>query len=53
MEYLVDYASPETREACMRLIQQELDKMPEGRRKQDLAERLRRIRETDARDLYF
>jgi 2-iminoacetate synthase len=51
MEYVVDYASRETCEACTRLVDQELEKMPEGRRKQELVERLRRIRETDARDL--
>ena len=53
MEYLVDYGSSETYAAGIRLIQQEVDELPEGSRKQDLIERLRRIRETDARDLYF
>ena len=33
MEYLMDYASPETRAAGEKLIQRELDKMPEGKRK--------------------
>jgi len=37
----------------MRIIEQELAKLPEGQRKQDLVERLRRIRETGARDLHF
>jgi 2-iminoacetate synthase len=52
-EYLVDYASPETRAAGDRLVRDELAKLPEGTRKQELIARLRRIRQTDARDLYF
>ena len=52
-EYLVDYASDETRAAGMRLIERELQRMPEGQRKADLIERLRKIRETGTRDLYF
>jgi 2-iminoacetate synthase len=52
-EYLVDYASPETRVAGQRLIRDELAKLPEGQRKEELLARLRRIEETDARDLYF
>ncbi len=53
MEYLVDYASRETYETGLRLIENELAKLPEGPRKTALIERLRRIRETDERDLYF
>jgi 2-iminoacetate synthase len=53
MEYLLDYASSDTYAAGQRIIQQELDKMPEGSRKQELLARLRKIQETDARDLYF
>jgi 2-iminoacetate synthase len=53
MEYVVDYASKETYDTCLRLVEQELAKMPEGPRKHDLSDRLRRIRETDERDLYF
>ena len=52
-EYLVDYASPEPRTAGMQLIQQELEQLPEGDRKQQLLDRLKAIRETDERDLYF
>jgi 2-iminoacetate synthase len=52
-EYLVDYASRETYEAGMKLIEREVGRLPEGQRKQDLVDRLRRIRETDERDLYF
>jgi 2-iminoacetate synthase len=53
MEYLMDYASTETCKAGLRLIEQEVGKLPEGKRKETLVERLRRIRETEARDLYF
>jgi 2-iminoacetate synthase len=53
LEYLIDYGSPETRAAGLKMIQQELDKMAAGKLKQELMDRLRRIRETDARDLYF
>lgn len=53
LEYLVDYASPETRAAGERLITEELTKMEDGPLKKDLLERLERIRTTGARDLYF
>ncbi len=53
MEYLVDYASRETWEAAQRLVAQELAKIPEGKRKEELVARLKRIQETEARDLYF
>lgn len=53
LEYLVDYASRETYEAGKRLIAQEVAKMPEGTRKEQLLDRLRRIEQTDERDLYF
>ena len=36
MEYLVDYASDETRAAGLRLIERELAEMPDNSRKQDL-----------------
>ena len=53
MEYLADYSSTETYQAGKQLIRQELEKMPEGRRKEELIARLKRIEETDERDLYF
>ncbi len=53
MEYLVDYASPETRAAGERLIAEELDKIDDAKLKAELVRRLERIRTTDARDLYF
>ncbi len=52
-EYLVDYASHETRLAGGKLIERELDKMPDSERKQELIRRLQIIRNTDKRDLYF
>ncbi len=52
-EYLVDYASSETQVAGRRLIEQELVKLPASDRKTVLMERLRRIEQTEERDLYF
>jgi 2-iminoacetate synthase len=53
MEYLVDYGTLETWKAAEKAIESELAKLPEGKRKQDLVERLQRIQQSDARDLYF
>jgi len=53
MEYLVDYAGPETRAEGEKRVAEELARMPEGPEKRDLVDRLRRIRETDERDLYL
>ncbi len=52
-EYLCDYGSEETRNAGAKRIEEELARFPEGARKQELVDRLRRIRETGSRDLYF
>lgn len=52
-EYLLDYASAETRAAGEALIQRELYKLEEGPLKTTLMDRLRQIRETQKRDLYF
>jgi 2-iminoacetate synthase len=52
-EYLEDYASPATRKIGEKLVQQELAKMPECGRKEKLKERLKKIQESAARDLYF
>jgi 2-iminoacetate synthase len=52
-EYLVDYASPETRKAGEELIQAELVQLEPGPQKEELEKRLRQIRQTDDRDLYF
>ena len=53
MEYLIDYASPETRAAGEAAVRREIEKLPEGERKRQLLDRLRRIAENDERDLYF
>lgn len=52
LEYLEDYATPETRVAGLRMIERELDRVPEGEPKARLLERIRKVREGD-RDLYF
>ena len=53
MEYLMDYASPETRAAGEKLVAEELAKIPESEMKTKLVERLQQIREGKGRDLYF
>jgi 2-iminoacetate synthase len=53
MEYLVDYASPETRTIGQAAVRREIEKMPQSERKVQLLDRLRRITESDERDLYF
>jgi 2-iminoacetate synthase len=53
MEYLIDYASPETRAAGEEVIRAEIQKLPESERKRQLLDRLRRIVERDERDLLF
>jgi 2-iminoacetate synthase len=52
-EYLVDYASPETRAAGEALIEAELTGIEDSALKTEIEKRLRRIRQTDDRDLYF
>ena len=53
VEYLIDYASPETRRAGLQLIAEEYGRLPEGSRKQALEERLKRTIAAEERDLYF
>jgi len=53
LEYLVDYASPQTREAGMRAIQAELAKLDDDALKKELIARLERIQTQGERDLYF
>ena len=53
MEYLQDYASPETRRIGQTVIEQELANMPSSPRKQALIDRLRRIVEAQERDIRF
>lgn len=52
LEYLEDYATPETRDAGLRMIERELERVPEGEPKARLLERIRKVRAGD-RDLYF
>ncbi|MFO7534506.1 MAG: [FeFe] hydrogenase H-cluster radical SAM maturase HydG [Kiritimatiellia bacterium] len=52
-EYLVDYATPETRAVGLKVIEEELAKIAESPQKAELQERLKKIRETDARDLLY
>jgi 2-iminoacetate synthase len=52
-EYLVDYASDETRSAGQELIEKEVARLEPGPFKTKLEERLHQIRETQERDLYF
>jgi 2-iminoacetate synthase len=53
MEYLVDYSSPQTRQAGDALIKTELTKIPDSPEKTELINRLNKIRNTNDRDLYF
>ena len=53
MEFLVDYATPETRVAGEKMIAAEIAKMPDGKTKKQLVEAIGRIGKSDERDLYF
>ena len=52
-EYLVDYASEETRKAGEKLIADELARMEDSALKEELLKRLDRIENNGDRDLYF
>ena len=52
-EYLVDYASEETRIVGEKLIAEEIAKMEEGEMKNRTLKQLEEIKERDARDIYF
>jgi 2-iminoacetate synthase len=52
LEYLLDYASPDTLDAGMKQIDIELAKMPEGNVKEDVKSRLERIKAGE-RDVYL
>jgi 2-iminoacetate synthase len=52
-EYMEDFASPETRAAASRLVEDELAAMPDGPRKETLVRDLVRTRHEGARDLGF
>lgn len=52
-EYLIDYASPETREKGLKAIQRELDKIPsDNPLKQKLLDKLNKVKNGE-RDLFF
>jgi 2-iminoacetate synthase len=53
MEYLEDYASPETKASGVAQIQAELDKMEEGPMKTQVIERLAKIKDSGERDMVF
>jgi 2-iminoacetate synthase len=53
LEYLMDYASPETKAFGQSVIERELAKLPESDRKRQLLDRLDGIRLRDQRDLPF
>jgi len=53
MEYLEDYASPETKASGIAQIQAELDKMEEGPMKVQVIERLAKIKDSGERDMVF
>jgi 2-iminoacetate synthase len=53
MEYLVDYASEETRTAGQRLIEAELKKMSDEKIKSQVKDRLGKIKQTNQRDMCF
>lgn len=52
-EYLEDYASPATKEEGYKLIDRELKKYPDGAEKDNLIERLNKIRFEESRDEYY
>ena len=52
-EYLVDYASPETKEVGYKLIDSELDKIPNPKVKQIAKENIEAIKNSDRRDFRF
>ncbi|BBE30841.1 [FeFe] hydrogenase H-cluster radical SAM maturase HydG [Tepiditoga spiralis] len=52
MEYVVDYASPETKKSCEIQIQRELDAMPESEMKQQLLKYIDMVKD-GVRDVYF
>jgi 2-iminoacetate synthase len=53
MEYLVDYASPETQCVGLKVIHREMEAIPNEKLRAELQKRLERIISTDERDLFF
>lgn len=52
-EYLVDYATPETKRLGFDLIERELEKIPKGKIRRIAAENIERIKSSDKRDFRF
>ena len=52
-EYLVDYASPETKEIGFKMVEEELKKIPRDRVREIAAEHIEAIKRSDARDFRF
>ena len=52
-EYLVDYASPDTREIGWELIRKELDRIPKDKVRQIAEDNIQAIRESNRRDFRF
>ena len=52
-EYLVDYASPETREIGFKMVEEELKKIPRDRVREIATEHIEAIKRSDARDFRF
>ncbi|MEO0073088.1 MAG: [FeFe] hydrogenase H-cluster radical SAM maturase HydG [candidate division WOR-3 bacterium] len=53
VEYLTDYASAETREAGLALVEQEIERLADEKIRVAVRQRVNAIRTSDARDLYF
>ncbi len=51
-EYLLDYASPETKKSGLKLVEKEMNKFPEGNLKTKLEEKLDKLR-SGQHDMYF
>ena len=52
-EYLVDYASPETKELGFKMVEQELKKIPRDRVREIATAHIEAIKRSDARDFRF
>ncbi len=52
-EYLQDYAKPETKEAGDKLVDAELEKIADPKIRELTRQRIKEIRSSDTRDLYF
>ena len=52
-EYLVDYASPETRELGFKLVEDELKKVPNEKVRRIAAENIEAIKSSNRRDFRF